>query len=377
MFNYANLFLELTFLILIIAACIQLFYYLWCYFAVAFYKPPSENLSEKPPVSIIICARNEAENLDNFLPAVLEQDYPDYEVIVINDCSEDGSDDILGKFLSKYPHLKVSSINKDPKFTHNKKLAQLVGIKAAKNETLLFTDADCKPESNLWLATMASKFTGNVGFVLGYGGYYQKKGLLNAFIRYDAMTIAMQYFGMALKKLPYMGVGRNLAYKRSIFFDNKGYGAYYHLVSGDDDLFVNNNATAENTAIEFSAQSHTRSVPAATFKEFFKQKRRHMTTAGYYKLRDKIILLTEPASRMIFYAALIVLLINKFLWPYVLGCFAIRLCVQLITLIPVGKKLNEQKIIFISLFFDVFSPIINSVFYLCKSGRNTGAAKWK
>ena len=376
MFTHINLFLAFTFFIFILAFGVQLFYYLRYYLAVALFKP-SETSSEKPPISVIICARNEAKNLDNFLPAVLEQDYPDYEVIVVNDCSEDDTDYILGKYLLKYPHLKISSINKNPQFTHSKKLAQLVGIKAAKNETLLFTDADCKPESNLWLATMASRFTDNTGFVLGYGGYFQSKGILNAFIRYDCMTIAMQYLGLAIRGLPYMGVGRNLAYKRSIFFNNKGYGAHYHLASGDDDLFVNDNATADNAVVEFQHCAHTRSVPAATFKSFFKQKCRHLTTAPYYKLRDKIMLLTEPTSRMLFYTALVVLLINQFMWQYILVCFGLRLCIQLTTIKLVSKKLNEQKIVVVSIFFDIFSPIINSVFYLCKPGRKTGATKWK
>ena len=376
MFSCTNFFLSFIFWGFILVAGVQLFYYLWYYTAVALYKSTEDSL-EKPPVSVIICARNEAENLNNFLPAVLEQDYHNYEVIVVNDCSEDNTYDILGQYLSKYPHLKVSAINRDPKFTHNKKLAQLIGIKAAKNELLLFTDADCKPDSNLWLATMISKFTTDTVFTLGYGGYFQTKGLLNAYIRYDCMTIAMQYLGMALRGLPYMGVGRNLAYKRSVFLKNKGFGVYSQLVSGDDDLFVNGNATANNTVVEFRHCSHTRSVPAATFKDFFKQKCRHFTTFPHYKLRDKILLLIEPVSRMLFYVALVVLAINRFMLPYVLACFGLRLCVQLITLILVSKKLNEQKIIIISLFFDIFSPIINSVFYICKPDRKIGIAKWK
>ena len=373
---YANPLLMLVFTAFILVALIQLFYYLRYYLAVAFFKP-AEISSEKPPVSIIICARNEAENLNNFLPAVLEQDYPDYEVIVVNDCSEDNSYDILGNYLLKYPHLKVSNINKDPKFTHNKKLAQLIGIKAAKNEFLLFTNADCKPESNLWLATMASGFTSNTVFVLGYGGYFQKKGLLNTFIRYDYMTIAMQYFGMAIRGLPCMGVGRNLAYKRSVFFENKDYRAHNQLISGDDDLFVNCNATADNTIVEFRHCSHTRSVPAATFKDFFKHKCLSLTTIPYYKLRDKIALFTEPTSRMLFYTALVILLTNRFMLPYVLACFVLRLCVQLTTLILVCKKLNEKKIVAASLFFDIISPIINFVFYICKPRKKTGVAQWK
>ncbi len=206
---------------------------------------------EKKGVSVIICARNEADNLNNFLPSVLEQDYPDFEVIVVNDCSEDHTDDVLGKFLMQYPRLKISTITKDPKFSHNKKFAQFIGIKAAKNEILLFTDADCQPESDKWIGQMASHFNDKTDFVIGYGGYLREKGLLNKYICYESTAIAMQYFGMAIRGVPYMGVGRNLSYRRSVFFANKGFGSHNHIISGDDDLFVNSHANRENTIAEF------------------------------------------------------------------------------------------------------------------------------
>ncbi len=148
---------------------------------------------------------------------------------------------------------------------------------------------------------MTAHFTNHISFVLGYGGYRNEKGLLNKYIRYDSFTIAMQYLGMALRGVPYMGVGRNLAYRRSTFFDNKGFGTHNHLQSGDDDLFVNTNATGKNTCVEFSAGTHTLSVPAKTVTEWFTQKKRHLTTAPYYKLRDKFLLITEPATRVMFY----------------------------------------------------------------------------
>ena len=312
--------LLILFIIYCLAFVIEIFYYFYFYFTIIKFRHP-EPSKKNPPVSVIICARNEEKNLSEFLPAVLEQDYPEYEVVVVNDCSEDDSYNVLGEFLKKYSHLKVSNISKDPKFTHNKKFAQLIGIKAAKNEILIFTDADCNPESDRWLTLMVSRFEEKIDFVLGYGGYKREKGLLNRYIRYDTMFIAMQYLGIALRGIPYMGVGRNLAYKRTLFFQKKGFGAYSHLASGDDDLFVNANATKENTAVEFRKNSQTRSVPSSGFKEFFRQKSRHLTTARYYKLRDKMILLTEPAARVIFYSVFILLLSFLYLWPLAVGIF--------------------------------------------------------
>jgi len=371
-----DLFPIILFVLFSVASAVQLFYYLWFYLAV-FVRKVKNDMPARKPVSVIICARNEAENLKSFLPSVLKQEYHDYEVIVVNDCSEDNSYEILGNFLKIYPHLRISNVNRDPKFTHNKKFAQFIGIKAAKNEILVFTDADCRPESPHWLEGIASHFDDKTDFVLGYGGYLNKNGLLNKYIRYDCMTIAMQYLGMAIRGVPYMGVGRNLAYKRSLFFENKGFGSYNHVISGDDDLFVNSNANELNTAVEFRHTSHTRSLPCNSFSEWKIQKRRHLTTAPYYKFRDKFLLVAEPTSRIIFYAAFIILLSLPFLWQYALGIFGLRLITQITVVALVQKKLNEPGMAGYSLLFDIFSPLINGILLLTNTLKRPGKYQWK
>jgi poly-beta-1,6-N-acetyl-D-glucosamine synthase len=376
MTDHENLYIFITFIIFLASALIQLFYYLFYYTAVYFYKRPVNNKT-KQPVSIIICARNEAENLKKYLPSILEQDYPEYEVIVVNDCSEDNSYLILGNYILQYPHLRISTVNKDPKFTHNKKFAQFIGIKAAKNEILLFTDADCRPESDKWLERMTSHFDEKTDFIIGYGGYMHKKGLLNKFIRYDCLSIAIQYLGMAIRGNPYMGVGRNLAYRRSLFFANSGYGAHNHLISGDDDLFVNSNATNTNIAVEFSGEAHTRSVPSPGLKDWLIQKKRHLTTAPYYRLKDQIVLIIEPATRILFYSALIILICLKFNWIWL----SIVLGIRLLTLFTVyyfnQQKLNEPGLLPYLLFFDIFSPLLNGILFLSNTGSKSGKNRWR
>lgn len=372
----AHPFLITLLIVFILSFLVQVFYYLFYYMAPATYRH-KDSSPNKEPVSVIICARNEEENLRKFLPALLEQDYHDFEVVVVNDCSEDNSYDVLGEYLMKYPNLKVSNIIKDPKFTHNKKFAQFIGIKAAKNELLVFTDADCKPESDKWLAIMASGFDKNIDFVLGYGGFFSKTGLVNKYIRYDSMTIALQYIGMAIRGMPYMGVGRNLAYRRSLFFSKKGFGNHVHLASGDDDLFVNSNASGNNTAVEFIKEAHTRSIPASGINEFYKQKKRHLTTAKYYKLRDKVALTVEPVSRVLFYFSFIVLLSNLFLSPVVLCIFAARAIIQFTVFILNQKKFNEQGLLAWLPIFDILSPFINAVLYAASLREGTIKNKWK
>jgi poly-beta-1,6-N-acetyl-D-glucosamine synthase len=371
-----NLLMFVIFLVFCTAALIQFLYWLGFYLAPYFYKAVSPDRVMEP-VSVIICARNEAENLRNFLPSVLKQDYPLYEVIVVNDCSEDSSYDVLGQLLIKYPHLRISTINKDQKFTHNKKFAQFIGIKAASNEILLFTDADCKPESDKWLSYMTSGFDTNTDFVLGYGGYQNKKGILNKYIRFDSIFIAMQYLGMALRGIPYMGVGRNLAYRRSLFFRNKGFGTHNHIISGDDDLFVNSIASKVNTKVEFRDGSHTISVPASTFSEFVKQKIRHFSTAKFYKLQHKLLLFIEPLTRMLFYILIAVIVSSLYLWPIAIAIFGIRLIVQIIVLNIAQKRLSEKGLLFYSLIFDIFSPVINGILYFRSLSIRTKRNTWK
>jgi glycosyltransferase involved in cell wall biosynthesis len=371
-----NPFQSVVFLVFALAAAIQLFYYLYFYLSLSIQRH-KENEQAGKSVSVIVCARNEAENLKNFLPSILNQEYSDYEVIVVNDCSEDNTYDVLGTFLPQYPHLKISNVNKDPKFTHNKKFAQFIGIKAAKNEILLFTDADCRPESTNWIEKMTSHFSQGTDFVLGYGGYRKEKGILNKYIRYDCFTIAIQYLGMAIRGVPYMGVGRNLAYRRTIFFSNKGFGPHNHVISGDDDLLVNSNATRLNTCAEFSCEAHTRSVPSHTFGKWVLQKKRHFTTAPYYKIRDRFLLMLEPAARIIFYASFVVLLSKLYLWPYALIIFGLRLISQIITFALGQKKLNEPGLLGYSLFFDIFSPLINGFILLSNLRNKPGKNQWK
>lgn len=373
-----NPFLMIVFILFALSAAVQLFYYLYFYLAVPLHKyHDAAEVSEKKPVSVIICARNESVNLRNFLPAVLEQDHPGYEVIVVNDCSEDDTYNVLGEYLQKYPHLRISNVNKDPKFTHNKKFAQFIGIKASTNDILVFTDADCRPGSRSWLSGMTSHFDTATDFVLGYGGYIRAKGFLNRYIRYDTMTIALQYLGMAIRGIPYMGVGRNLAYRRTVFFDNRGFSSHNHIISGDDDLFVNSNAVRNNTRVEFRTDNHTRSVPAASVEEWVKQKKRHLKTAKYYKPRDIFLLVTEPFTRILFHASFILLMAHLFLWQYTLIIFVLRLTAFMCVIIRGQKALDEKGLVLYSVFFDIFSPLINGMIHLSNTLSKSTNNLWK
>jgi glycosyltransferase involved in cell wall biosynthesis len=357
---------------------ILLIYYWFVFSKLAFYKKKQVQNSYEP-VSVVICAKNEYYNLKRNLPLILEQDYPDFEVIVVNDCSDDETNYLLRDFSEKYSNLKEVSITSSINFFLGKKFPLSVGIKSAKNELLILTDADCRPKTNHWIQEIQNNYSPQTDIVLGYGKYETQKGILNQFIRFDTLQIAMQYFSLALLNLTYMGVGRNLSYKKSVFFKNKGFTSHYHINSGDDDLFINRIAKKGNTAIEVSEKSHTISLPKQTFKLWFKQKKRHLSTSKYYRAKHKIVLGLYPFSTIMFYLSLFLLIILNYKNLYTLiivsSLFVIKIISQLIICKKCMNRLNEKKLLLLSPIFEIIIIVVN--IFLSFSNFIFKENKWK
>ena len=336
---------------------IQSVYYIGIYLVLPLHKTP-EKRKRRKGVSIVICAKNEAANLEQFLPAVLNQDYPEFEVVVVNDCSTDTTEEVLSQLATQYKHLRYTSIPSNENFSHGKKLALTVGLKSAIFDLVLLTDADCYPDGNLWLQKMTSHFGKEVDIVLGYGKYEKRKGLLNALIRYETVFTAIQYFSFALRGRPYMGVGRNLGYQKSLFFKNKGFSSHYHIASGDDNLFVNEHASRKNTAVEFGPGSHTISIPKTSVGAWIRQKQRHVTAGNLYNRRTRLLLGMEMISRLVFYSTFLILCISSgWLWPVII-LFSLFQIIRT-TILKLGMmRLNEKYLLLPSLLFDPVLPII-------------------
>ena len=312
-------------------------------------------LHPEVPVSVIICAKNEEENLRNFLPSILEQDYPDFEIIVINDASADNTLEVIEQFQLIDPRIKLVDVQNNEAFWANKKYALTLGIKKAANEHLLFTDADCAPQSKNWIREMSRNFQPDTSIILGYGGYFQHSGsMLNKLIRFETLLTAIQYFSYAQLGSPYMGVGRNLAYTSTKFYEMNGFANHLHLRSGDDDLFVNEASNAENTAVSFHEEAITRSVPKTKFSEWFHQKRRHVSVAGNYKKNHQLLLGGFYVSRMLFWLLFALLLILQVFPKTVLIILGLKLIVEGFVYFKSAKKLNETDVVWFFPFFDLF-----------------------
>ncbi len=356
-------------------AFVQFIYVVFIFGKLAFHRFENEkNGNGTPALSVIIAARNEAENLFKFLPFILEQDYPNFEVIVINHQSTDDSKYILDAYKQQYPKLKIIEIERSTHLKYGKKLPLTLGIKAAKNEHLIFTDADCKPSSDQWLQSMSARFSDKKQIVLGYGPIYQRKGFANRLMRFDTAWIGMSYLSMAKARLPYMGIGRNLAYTKSTFDSVHGFKSHYSLASGDDDLFIQEAATKQNYTINIEPESFCYSKAPKTFRKWARQKARHYTTSGKYKVIKKLLLGIYPLSLLFMLISFVTLsLVYEYLW-ITLAVFVFLLIIKWTIFGLAFKKIKENTFVAWLPLWDILYAIWTPIMFYTVS--KTESDKW-
>lgn len=348
---------------------VQLYYILLIFQKLAFFNPQKKSTVNEIPISVIIAARNESHNLRENLRFILEQNYSNFEVIVINNNSSDDSYQVLSALKKGYNHLEIIEFNNPDHVRQGKKLPLTLGIKAAKNEYLLMTDADCKPRSNQWIKKMARGFK-EKEIILGYGPYIKNSGLLNSIIRFDTAWIGMNYFSFALNGLAYMGVGRNLAYTKSAYKAVDGYKSHYMLASGDDDLFIQEASKKSLLGIEIHADTHCYSPSKNTWSEWVHQKSRHYTTTPKYSFIKKLLLATYPITLVAAWFSFVSLMIlsnSVFICFIMVLFYSIKWWIQGKCLI----KLNERKFALFFPFWDLFYSFLSPVLYMMgKTKRN-------
>jgi glycosyltransferase involved in cell wall biosynthesis len=354
---------DIVFYFFCAAVAAQLFYYLFFFTRLAFYQPKPKTDTVEHPVSVIVCARDEAGNLTRNLPGLLVQNYKTtHEVIVVNDNSVDESKYILEEFQKSFRKLNVVSLTQEAKLISGKKFPLSMGIKTAKNEIVLLTDADCVPASENWIHLMQDGFRDETEIVLGYGSYFKKPGLLNKLIRWETFHTALQYLSYALAGMPYMGVGRNLSYKKDLFFKNKGFSALNQIPGGDDDLFINKVATKYNTGIVIDPDAHTMSEPKKKWGHWWNQKLRHYSTAKYYKPKFKLLLGLYTTIQIMMLPLLAASIVLYQLWWLPLAVFGFRALIQGIILYKSMKKLNEADLWPFYILFDLWMFIYYVLF---------------
>lgn len=335
--------------------------------------------TQNPPLSVIIVAKDAAHELQENLPFILEQDYPEFEVIVIYDRPADDCDNTLKLLEDKYPNLYHTFIPDSARYISHKKLGITMGIKASRHEWLVFTEPDCRPQSNQWLKQMARNFTPATEIVLGYSNYEKVPGWFNKKITFDTLLNSMRYLGMAVSGHPYMGTGRNMAYRKTLYYKQKGFASHLNLQRGEDDLFINELATSSNTRVETDFNATTRIQPVYRYKDWKEEKVSYMATARFYHGIQRYLLGFETFSRLLFYAACIAGIVFGFLnfhWLVAGIAFLIwllRFTIQAVVINRTAKEMGGGRKYYFSLpVFDLIQPIQSLKFKLCRFFRGKG-----
>lgn len=337
---------------------------------------PDDSSAVAEGVTVVLCAHNESDNLSNYLQVLLAQDYPKYEVIVVDDGSEDNTREVIERYMAYDNRLHMTFVPYGARVGSTKKLALTLAAKAAQYDYLLLTDADCVPQSKTWIREMmkgfhspVSKDNSPIEIVLGFSPYFETKGHVNRLVRYDTLFNGLHYLGAALCRHPYMGVGRNLAYRKNLFFESGGFTHQMTSRAGDDDLFVNRVASSTNTAVVLDRNSYVWSPSKKTLKEWWQQKRRHLSVSPKYKSETKLRLGIEPLLRGLFYGLVLLILIAywpvswttvSIPWLTAWGVFLVRWGLQTAIINTSARRMGLRRFSIMSiLWFDITLPLVN------------------
>lgn len=350
---------DFLWLVFFASAAIQFNYLIFIFGRLAFtsHLQKREISSPEEGVTVLVAACNERQNLDRLIPLLSAQNYSNFEILIVNDRSTDGTGEGLSRMMGIHSRLRTVTVKYTPSHVTAKKYALTLGIKVAKFDIILLTDADCIPATENWIQTMSRPLrTGNKIFALGYGAYLKTPGFLNRLIQYETLFTGLNYLSFALWKAPVMGVGRNLCYRKSFFMEKKGFRDLWHINGGDDDLLVNRHATGNNTAAVINPDSITLSDPKTDWKGYLRQKNRHFHAGKYYKTRNKLKLGLYMFTHLMFWVSAFLLATAAQGWePIALvgGLTLSRAILQLTIFTSAKKKLEGIGNVRWTMFFDL------------------------
>jgi glycosyltransferase involved in cell wall biosynthesis len=358
------------------SAAVQFLFYSIIALLFQTYNKPSRDPESAPGISVVVCAKNEYQNLRKLIPVLLSQNYVDFEVILVDDKSTDDTYDFGIEWGQKEERFKLIRINSRPDHINNKKYAITLGVKAAKFEHILLTDADCLPVSENWINEMSLGFNSErKQFVLGYSQYDKVSGLLNYFIRYETILTAINYLGLGLVGNPYMAVGRNLAYKKSLFLEKNGFGKFQGVLGGDDDLFTNQHAKRKNTSIVLSKDATVYSIPKTRLGEYLQQKTRHLSVGKHYRRADKLLLGFLMITRILFWGSFIAAIMSVNQTILISGCFLLVMVSLLTSILALKKQTGDDSSVWMFPLLDIIY-----IFYYISTGLKvlfTKKIRWK
>lgn len=322
---------------------------------------------KKPSVSVIVYAKNDDDNMESFLPLVLEQEYEDFEIIVVDDASWDNTNDVIKKFQETYPFLRTTHVPEGTQVVSHKKLALTLGAKAAQKDILIFTDADCRPFSRHWIEDIARSFRHQTEFVIGYTSSFDDKKCLNHWMAFDTLMENTEALGWALAYKPVTGFGSNIAYRKDTFFRYKGFAGFLHREAGEDELMINAYGNSVNTVVQSGKMAHVVAVRKFSYREWKYTKMKQYIAERDFKADTKVLLMAEPVCKWLFLlSAIAVIVLSAVFMPerwiemieIAGGAILLRLAVITVAVNMVARQYRQPTFWIGMIFFDLIHPFV-------------------
>lgn len=356
------------FILFVVIAVVQLIYYFIVYGKFAFHRKKNALSLREIPLSVVIVVRDNASQVLQTLPKFLEQQYPNYEIVIVNDRSPDEQSVFaIKEYQKRFSNVKFIDLRDAVSTSRGRKMAVSMGIKCSSYGNIVITDPDCLPASEHWLSNLSQNIQGQKKIVLGYSTYIKRRTPYNAFLHFDKLVGAVQYFSLALYNSTYRGDFSNIVFMRNLFYQQKGFTSFNHLQWGEEDIFIHNVATPTNTAIEYNPDSAIISQNVPSYGYWRLHKISLFFTRKFNSLKNRAILSSYNITNLLFYIFLVFAILMNITNPIFLyttiGIAVVRIASMYVVFGISAKKLNEKQIIPHLLFYDILFSLLNPLYW--------------
>jgi len=331
--------------------------------------------STAAPLSLIYTVRNEETRLKNNMAPVLSINGVDFEVIVVDDFSQDNSFQVLGMLRGRSDRLKVSTLQQETRFST--KMAQNLALKAASFEWILTVPISYENASIEWISGISNALDFNKTVVLSYCSAQNSGGFINRIYRIENYLSFTKSVGYILNNFPFVYSEENVAFQKKKYFEIGGHGLKISEQYANLELLINFFIRKKTTSILFESVTAIKKTEDLIWNDYLDILKKSLRIEKHLSGSKKAMLAFDEITKLLFPPVTVVVIILLFdLWPLFSALLLIMFIARLVIIKIMQNRLNERKIFISSLLYDLIVPYFK-LFYRWYFNNRGQKQKWK